>query len=103
MSATCIRMSSDLGKRFGREILLNLDTKTPAEAFRALQVVIPGFKKYLSNAHKRGVTFAVFRGRGANEENIGQAKMKEPAGETIRIAPIVVGSKAAGLFQTILG
>lgn len=49
---------------------------------------------------KNGMTFAVFRGK----RNIGVQDFRELAGDSdIRIAPVMEGSKKAGLFQTILG
>jgi predicted phage tail protein len=102
MSATMIHLGGEAGKMFRRDISLHLDTKTPAEAIRALCSILPGFKKYLSEAHKRGIEFAVFRGKGRGE-NINRAQLEEPAGQAIRIVPVLKGSKNGGIFQTILG
>jgi predicted phage tail protein len=90
-------------KRFGREFSLHLDSKSPREAMRAMCVVVPGFSKYLEGAHEGGIEFAVFRGDKSSQENIGLALFDQPAGSVIRIAPVVRGSKQAGLLQTILG
>lgn len=103
MTATTIVLSGPMRKRFGREFSLHLDTKSPREAVRAMCNVVPGFREYLEGAHERGVVFAVFRGKGSNEENIGLEHFEQPAGSVIRIAPVVRGSKQAGLLQTILG
>ncbi|CCJ83114.1 Phage tail assembly protein I [Cronobacter dublinensis 1210] len=73
---------------------------SPAEACRALSVIIPGFEQYMQTAHLRGLRFAVFRGK----KNIGQDELKHNSGEAdIRIAPVIAGSKRAGVLQTILG
>jgi predicted phage tail protein len=87
-----------LGARFGRVHKLAVrDTK---EAIRALSVVIPGFRKFLQESKRHGLTFACFLGR----MNIGKDGLEFPAGRReIRIAPVIAGSKKGGIFQTIAG
>ncbi|EPT7065488.1 tail assembly protein [Cronobacter sakazakii] len=93
-----VRLYGTLGARFGREHRLVITS--PAEACRALSVIIPGFEKYMQTAHLRGLRFAVFKGK----TNIGQDELKHNSGEAdIRIAPVIAGSKRAGVLQTILG
>ncbi|ELY4574937.1 tail assembly protein [Cronobacter turicensis] len=93
-----VRLYGALGVRFGREHRLVISS--PAEACRALSVIIPGFEQYMQTAHLRGLRFAVFRGK----KNIGQDELKHNSGEAdIRIAPVIAGSKRAGVLQTILG
>lgn len=103
MTATTIVLSGPMRKRFGREFSLHLDTKSPREAVRAMCNVVPGFREYLEGAHERGVEFAVFRGNGSREENLNLEHFDQPAGGVIRIAPVVRGSKRAGVLQTIIG
>jgi len=103
MTATTIILSGPMRKRFGREFRLHLDGKSPREACRALAAVFPGFRDYMLKAKSRGIEFAIWRGRGKGAENIGIDQLDEPAGSTIRIAPIVVGSKRSGVLQTIVG
>jgi predicted phage tail protein len=103
MTATTIILSGPLGKKFGREYRLHLDTKTPAEATRALCWMLPGFKAYLAGAQARGVAFAVFRGKGKSAENITVHQLHEPAGDVIRFAPVIVGSKNGGVLNVIVG
>lgn len=103
MSLTTVKLAGPMGKRFGREFKLHLDTNTPSEAVRALCSIVEGFKDYLSRAHDRGIEFAIFRGKAEHAENIGFEQLLEPAGGTIRIAPIHVGSKSGGVLQTIVG
>lgn len=103
MTATTIKLIGPMGKRFGRVFMLHLDTKTPAEAIRALCAMVDGFREYLMNAKDRGIEFAVWRGSGAGAENIGREQLQEPAGSVIRIAPVVAGSKNGGVLQTIVG
>jgi predicted phage tail protein len=67
---------------------------------RALCVTVPGFEKFMMNAKDNGLTFAVFHGR----RNVVKDEIEHPVGsDEIRIAPILIGSKNGGLFQTILG
>lgn len=92
-----IRLYGVLGATFGRVHRLVIDT--PREAIKALSVTIPGFERFLQTAKNRGLTFAVFNGK----KNIGLDEIKFAGNEDIRIAPIIIGSKKAGVFQTILG
>ncbi|ELY2765847.1 tail assembly protein [Cronobacter malonaticus] len=93
-----VRLYGALGARFGR--VHRLVIASPAEACRALSVILPGFEQYMQTAHLRGLRFAVFRGK----KNIGQDELKHNSGEEdIRIAPVIGGSKRGGVLQTILG
>ncbi|MBR9956434.1 tail assembly protein [Cronobacter sakazakii] len=93
-----VRLYGALGARFGR--VHRLVIASPAEACRALSVILPGFEQYMQTAHLRGLRFAVFRGK----KNIGQDELKHNSGEeNIRIAPVIAGSKRGGVLQTILG
>jgi predicted phage tail protein len=84
-------------RQFGRSYPLAV--RTPAEAIKALCVLIPGFERFLSNAKSRGLVFAVFRGK----KNIGEAELGYQGDGDIIIAPVIVGSKRAGILQTIIG
>ncbi|CAI2538138.1 tail assembly protein [Serratia liquefaciens] len=92
-----VRLYGVLGATFGRVHRLVIDT--PREAIKALSVTIPGFERFLQTAKGRGLTFAVFNGK----KNIGLDEIKFTGCEDIRIAPVIIGSKKAGVFQTILG
>ncbi|WP_186142369.1 tail assembly protein [Burkholderia gladioli] len=93
-----IRLYGIIGKRFGREF--RLAVSSTAEAVRALDVIVPGFRAFMLNAKDNGMAFAVFNGR----RNLTEDELKHPVGdEDIRIAPVLIGSKSGGLFQTILG
>ncbi|EGT4353089.1 tail assembly protein [Cronobacter sakazakii] len=93
-----VRLYGALGARFGR--VHRLVIASPAEACRALSVILPGFEQYMQTAHLRGLRFAVFKGK----KNIGQDELKHNSGEEdIRIAPVIAGSKRGGVLQTILG
>ncbi|MGM1186229.1 tail assembly protein [Serratia liquefaciens] len=92
-----VRLYGVLGATFGRVHRLVIDT--PREAIKALSVTIPGFERFLQMARSRGLTFAVFNGK----RNIGLDEITFTGREDIRIAPMIIGSKKAGVFQTILG
>ncbi|WP_149087662.1 tail assembly protein [Pseudomonas prosekii] len=84
-------------RQFGKSY--QLAVRTPAEAVKALCVQIPGLERFLSNAKSRGIVFAVFRGK----KNISQAELEYQGDGDIIIAPVIEGSKRAGVLQTIVG
>lgn len=93
-----VRLYGKLGARFGR--VHRLAVSNPAEAVKALCVVIDGFQQFLEQAKQHGMVFAVFRGK----KNLAVDDIAVGSGDSdIRIAPIVEGAKKAGMFQTILG
>ncbi len=70
------------------------------KAIDAMKNLLPGFERYMLEAHKRGLTFSIFIGK----HNVGQEELELTKGtEDIHLVPVVIGSKRAGLFQTILG
>ncbi len=89
-----IRLYGELGKRFGREF--KLDVQSPAEAVRALRVIVPGFQAYLVEHAKSA--FKVFVGGSNRSDEVG-APCSDM--EVIRIAPTVQGASAVG--RIILG
>lgn len=92
-----IRLYGKLSK-FGREH--RLAVANPAEAIRALCVLIPGFEKELMTSKDRGIGYAVFIGK----QNLKEDELQVPPGqEDIRIAPVIMGSKNGGIFNIILG
>ncbi|MFJ2362443.1 tail assembly protein [Pseudomonas sp. NPDC087697] len=84
-------------RQFGRSFRLSV--RSPAEAIKALCVQIPGFERFISNAKSKGLEFAVFRG----SKNLGEKELGYGGAGDIRIAPVITGSKRAGLLQTIIG
>lgn len=95
---TTIKLSGSLAKLFGREHQRVIGPTR--EAFRALSATIPGFQKFMNTSKARGLTFAIFVG----EKNVGEDDLAFPnGGREIRIVPVIIGSKKAGIFQTILG
>ncbi|TDB48087.1 tail assembly protein [Photorhabdus luminescens] len=93
-----VRMHGPLIKRFGKEFKYKaLDAKKAIDAMRCL---LPGFEKYMIEAHKKGLTFAIFVGG----KNISKDELDMTKGtDDIHILPVIIGSKRGGLFQTILG
>ncbi|KVN92531.1 phage tail protein [Burkholderia ubonensis] len=93
-----VRLYGVAGAKFGR--VHRLAVSSTREAMRALCVTVPGFEKFMMSAKDNGLTFAVFHGR----QNVTEDELQHPIGsDEIRIAPILIGSKNGGLFQTILG
>lgn len=92
-----VRLYGKMGTMFGR--VHKLAVRSPAEAIKALCVTIPGFEKYLSKSKENNLEFAVFVGK----ENIGEGELQFDGTKDIRIAPMIVGSKRNGLFQTLVG
>ena len=93
-----IRFHGPMIKVFGREFKYR--APTVPKAIDAMKNLLPGFERYMLEAHKRGLTFSIFVGK----RNIGQDELELTKGaEDIHLVPVVIGSKRAGLFQTILG
>ncbi|KGT86141.1 phage tail assembly protein [Erwinia typographi] len=95
---TQIELGGVLGKTFGKTHYRLISTIH--EATRALAATVDGFEKFMITSKRRGLTYAVFRGK----KNIGEDDLGYPVtGDVIRIVPVIMGSKKAGLLQTILG
>lgn len=95
---TRIELGGVLGKTFGK-VHLRLISRV-SEAGVALAKTIPGFEQFMISSQRRGLTYSVFKGK----KNIGVDDLGFPiTGEVIRIVPVIIGSKKAGLIQTILG
>lgn len=82
-----------------RKGVMEMCVQTPGEAIKALCTVLPGFEKFMLTSKSKGLTFAVFSGK----RNIGQEELEYSGSSEIRIVPVIIGSKKAGMFQTILG
>lgn len=95
---TRIELGGVLGKTFGK-VHLRLIYRV-SEAGIALAKTVPGFEQFMISSQRRGLTYSVFKGK----KNIGVDDLGFPiTGEVIRIVPVIIGSKKAGLIQTILG
>lgn len=95
---TTIRLYGQLGELFGKEHRRAI--RTVHEATRALSATVKGFEQFMATSKRRGLTYAVYRGK----QNIGEDDLGYPVtSEVIKIVPVIIGSKKAGLLQTILG
>lgn len=93
-----VKLYGKLGNKFGR--VHELDVDSCAEAIQALSVILPGFEEELLNSKDKGIGYACFVGkRNLKEENL----IDLCGNNDIRIAPMVLGAKRAGLFTVILG
>ena len=94
-----VKLYGELAKKFGREFMLEVESV--AEAVRALSANFPGFEKELMTAHLRGIEYVV----RADKRDVTEMELNNSLApqETIRIAPIAVGRKNGGVFQTIIG
>lgn len=95
---TRIELGGVLGKTYGRSHLRLI--RNTSEAINALAKTLDGLEKFLNTSKSRGLTYAIFK----DKKNIGVDDFGFPVrGEVIRIVPVVIGSKKAGVLQTVLG
>lgn len=93
-----VRLYGKLGALFGREH--RLAVSSVREAVRALTIMLPGFERWLETSQERGVAYTVFNGK----RNLDEQDLKlNGVHDVIRIAPVTIGSKKAGVFSVILG
>lgn len=96
-SVKTIRLYGKLGTQFGREF--HIAVASAREAIQALSAMVPGFEQELITSQQRGIGYAVF----IDKRNLNEDQIDDPAGGTIRIAPIIMGAKRGGLFSIVLG
>lgn len=97
-SLRTLRFHGPLIAEFGRDFKYRAHSAT--KMISAAKNLLPNFEHYMLAAHKRGLTFAVFVGK----RNIKGDELELTKGtDDIHLVPVVIGSKRAGLFQTILG
>lgn len=93
-----IKLYGVLGKKFGKEF--HLAVESTREAVKALSVQVLGFEQFMLTAHEQGLTFAVFQ----DDENISEDQIDfETGAKVIKIVPKVIGAGGNGVLQTILG
>lgn len=94
-----IKLYGVLRKNFGREYIL--DVHSVRDAIGALCAMVPGFEKFITTGEERGLVFTVF----SDTRNLDNQELDLVGDDNgvIRIAPIIQGSKQAGLFQVVLG
>lgn len=95
---TTIKLSGPMIGLFGREHQRLVSSTR--EVFNALSATLSGFQQYMTTSKSRGLTFAIF----VDKKNIAEDDLDFPnGGRVIRIVPVIIGSKRAGVLQTILG
>lgn len=94
---TTVRLSGQLGKRFGK--VHKFYVSSPGEAVRALCSQIKGFEQYMRDPERKTL-YKVF----ANDSQIDPENELhvERDLQEVRIAPVIQGAKS-GLFQALLG
>ncbi|BBE80202.1 tail assembly protein [Phytobacter sp. MRY16-398] len=85
-------------KKFGR--IHRFHVADIREMLRAMCSQVPGFKKYMSNAHHSGVRFAFFR----DGENIGVEEFElTSTASNFTMMPVIEGAKQGGVLQIVIG
>lgn len=94
-----IKLYGVLGKKFGKEFKLAVESTR--EAVKALSVQVPGFEQFMLNAHEQGLAFAIFQ----DDENISEDQIDFDTGaKVIKIVPKVIGAGGnGGVLQLVLG
>lgn len=94
-----IKLYGVLGKKFGKEFKLAVESTR--EAVRALSVQVQGFEQFMLNAHEQGLAFAIFQ----DDENISEDQIDFDTGaKVIKIVPKVMGAGGdGGVINLILG
>lgn len=92
-----IRLGGELGKRFGR--LHRFAVDTPAEALRAMCVLIDGFETFLRESPLKYKVFLDRQGvRDAETELVMNRSAQQYA-----VMPVIQGAKSGGALQMIAG
>ncbi|WP_210504667.1 tail assembly protein [Pantoea ananatis] len=93
-----MRLQGIMAKKFGP--VHRFHVADLRELIRAMCSQVPGFKKYVSNAHLNGVRFAFFSGR----DNISLQEFDMcSASAEFEMEPIIEGSKRGGMLQVVIG
>lgn len=93
-----MRLKGVMAKKFGA--VHRYHVADLRELIRAMCSQVPGFKKYVSNAHLHGVRFAFFSGK----ENISLQEFDMSSASTVFcMEPIIEGSKRGGVLQIVIG
>ncbi|EIX6862717.1 tail assembly protein [Escherichia coli] len=91
-------LDGKMAKKFGKRHQYHVSDLR--EMLRAMCSQVPGFKKYMSEAHMKGIRFAFFSGKS----NIGIEEFDMTLGsDTYRISPIIEGAKNDGVLQVVIG
>jgi predicted phage tail protein len=96
---TTIQLSSVLARKFFRQKDYQLDTGSAYEVFKALRATVEGFTEEIARLNRLGMRFAIFR----NDKNVGEKDFELGGTRTLKIVPVISGSKRGGILQTVLG
>lgn len=96
---TTIELTSILGRKFFRKKDYLLDVGSTWEVFKALRSTVEGFSEEVDRLARLGMKFAIIR----NGENVGTSRFDLGGTKSLKIVPVISGSKRAGVLQTILG
>jgi predicted phage tail protein len=96
---TTIELSSILGRKFFRKMDFQLATGSVWEVFRALRATVGGFAEEIARLQRLGIRFAIIR----NNTNVVEKDFDLGGTRSLKIVPVIVGSKRAGIAQTIVG
>lgn len=84
-------LDGKMAKKFG--VRVQFDVADLREMLRAVCSQVPGFKKYMSEAHMKGIRFAFFNG----DNNIGLEEFDMTRGGSVyRIVPVYEGGQKLG-------
>ncbi|PLR48618.1 tail assembly protein [Chimaeribacter arupi] len=93
-----LTLSGALAKKFGKTHHYHVGDLR--EMLRAMCATVPGFKKYMSNAHLNGMQFAFYSG----SRNIGLEEFDMSRGaDNYRMVPVIEGRKSGGALQMVIG
>jgi len=93
-----MRLKGLMAKKFGA--VHKYHVADLRELLRAMCSQVPGFEKYVSNAHLNGIRFAFFSGK----DNIGLQEFDMSSSATeFEMEPIIEGSKRGGVLQVVIG
>jgi predicted phage tail protein len=102
LGLTKIKLMGVLGKKFIREISLDIDSVT--EAVCALSMQFPGFAQFLIDSEKEGVAYRVFSIKDKTPQEIYEEDLAMSiAGDSLIISPVYIASGGSPIFRTILG
>lgn len=96
---TTIELTSVLGRKFFRKKDYVLDTGSASEVFKALRCTLDGFAEEITRLARLGIQFVIVR----NGESIGEKEFDLGGTRTLKVVPVIVGSKRAGSLQTVIG
>lgn len=96
---TIITLTGILARKFGRQHRRMLESGQAFEAFKALKCTLDGFADEIKRLDRLGMRFAIYR----NNQNIGLDSMSLGGTRSLKIVPVIHGSKRGGILQTVLG